>query len=39
MLSIEKYFDSIFIDEIQDFAGHDFNLLKSLAKVNCEICW
>jgi hypothetical protein len=34
---IEKYFDCLFIDEIQDFAGHDFNLLKSLAQVNCEI--
>jgi len=34
---IEKYFDCFFIDEIQDFAGHDFNLLKSLVKVNCEI--
>jgi len=34
---IEKYFDYIYIDEIQDFAGHDFNLLKSIAKANCEI--
>ena len=34
---IEKYFDCLFIDEIQDFAGHDFNLLKSIAKANCEI--
>ena len=29
---IEKYFDNLFIDEIQDFAGHDFNLIKSIAK-------
>lgn len=34
---IEKYYDCLFIDEIQDFAGHDFNLLKSIAKANCEI--
>jgi len=30
---IVKYFDVMFIDEIQDFAGHDFNLLKSFAKI------
>lgn len=29
---IAKYYDFLFIDEIQDFAGHDFNLLKSIAK-------
>jgi hypothetical protein len=29
---VEKYFDNLFIDEIQDFAGHDFNLLRSIAK-------
>ena len=34
---IEKYYDCLFIDEIQDFAGHDFNLLESIAKTNCEI--
>jgi hypothetical protein len=34
---IEKYYDCLYIDEIQDFAGHDFNLLKSIAKVNCKI--
>ncbi|HHF2858974.1 TPA: DNA helicase UvrD [Vibrio diabolicus] len=28
---IEKYFDSICIDEVQDFGGHDFNLLLQLA--------
>lgn len=33
---IEKYFDSICIDEVQDFAGHDFNFLLSIfpAKIN-----
>ena len=34
---IEKYFDFIFIDEVQDFAGHDFNFLKYLAKANTNI--
>jgi hypothetical protein len=34
---IEKYYDCLYIDEIQDFAGHDFNLLKSITKATCEI--
>jgi hypothetical protein len=34
---IEKYYDCLFIDEIQDFAGHDFDLLKSITQANCEI--
>jgi DNA helicase-2/ATP-dependent DNA helicase PcrA len=34
---IEKYFDALYVDEVQDFAGHDFNLLLKLvaAKVEC----
>lgn len=34
---IEKYFDAMFIDEVQDFAGHDFNFLISIckAKISC----
>jgi len=27
---IAKYFDTVYVDEVQDFAGHDFNLLKSI---------
>jgi DNA helicase-2/ATP-dependent DNA helicase PcrA len=27
---LKKYFDFIYIDEIQDFGGHDFNFLKHL---------
>jgi DNA helicase II / ATP-dependent DNA helicase PcrA len=27
---ISKYFDNLYIDEVQDFAGHDFNLLVSM---------
>ena len=34
---IAKYFDIVFIDEVQDFAGHDFNLLKSFAKIKIEM--
>ena len=29
-----KYFDSFFIDEVQDFAGHDFNFLCELASTD-----
>lgn len=31
---IEKYFNYIYIDEIQDFASHDFNLLLNIIKSN-----
>ncbi|MCL2065168.1 MAG: UvrD-helicase domain-containing protein [Candidatus Cloacimonetes bacterium] len=34
---LERYFDCLLIDEIQDFAGHDFNLLKSISQANCEM--
>jgi len=34
---IEKYFDNVFIDEIQDFSGHDFNFLGELAKLNIPL--
>jgi len=34
---LEKYYDCLFIDEIQDFAGYDFNLLKIITQANCEI--
>lgn len=34
---IEKYYDNMFIDEIQDFGGHDFNLLKFLTQANVNI--
>lgn len=34
---ITKYFDNLYIDEIQDFAGHDFNFLKSITKANLDI--
>jgi len=33
---LEKYFDTLFVDEVQDFGGHDFNFLASIAcaKIN-----
>ena len=34
---VEKYFDNLFIDEIQDFSGHDFNFLKKLSQANIDI--
>lgn len=34
---LEKYYDCLYIDEIQDFAGHDFNLLKTITAANIDI--
>ncbi|NOQ94147.1 MAG: AAA family ATPase [Methylophaga sp.] len=34
---IEKYFDEIFIDEIQDFASYDFGLIEHVCSVNRDI--
>lgn len=36
---LEKYFDNFFVDEVQDFAGHDFNLLSSIsnAAIDCVL--
>ena len=34
---LSKYFDNLFIDEVQDFAGHDFNFLKVISKANIEM--
>lgn len=34
---IAKHFDHFFIDEIQDFSAHDFNLLKLLCKAEVNI--
>ena len=31
---LEKYYQYLFIDEIQDFAGHDFNLLEYISCSN-----
>lgn len=34
---LKKYFDNIYIDEIQDFSGHDFNFLLSIIQCDCNI--
>jgi DNA helicase-2/ATP-dependent DNA helicase PcrA len=34
---VERYFDAVFIDEVQDFAGHDFNLLLAICQANIEV--
>lgn len=34
---LEKHFDCLLIDEVQDLAGHDFNFLKSIATANIDI--
>lgn len=36
---VERYFDELLIDEIQDFAGHDFNLLAQLTRCNLDMCF
>lgn len=36
---LDKYYDYLLIDEVQDFAGHDFNLLLSILPDSCNtIC-
>lgn len=34
---LEKYYDDFLLDEVQDFAGHDFNLLKEICGSNLDI--
>ncbi len=29
---VDRYYDDVFVDEVQDFGGHDFNFLLALAK-------
>lgn len=36
---ISKYFDYLFIDEIQDFGANDFNLLKEISKANVGLTY
>lgn len=33
---ISRYYDRVFIDEVQDFGGHDFNLLKHIVAADLE---
>lgn len=34
---LEKYFDIMLVDEVQDFGGHDFDFLMHLSKANLKI--
>lgn len=34
---MEKYFDVFFVDEVQDFAGHDFNFLMKVSAANLDV--
>ncbi|MBK4998883.1 AAA family ATPase [Pseudomonas sp. S31] len=34
---IERFYDSVYVDEVQDFAGHDFNLLLQVSAANTEM--
>lgn len=34
---LSKYFDQFFVDEIQDFGGHDFDLLIALCRAEMDI--
>jgi DNA helicase-2/ATP-dependent DNA helicase PcrA len=36
---LEKYYQYLFIDEIQDFAGHDFNLLEKISCSNLNMLY
>lgn len=33
----ERYYDELLVDEVQDFAGHDFNFLLKLCEVNASV--
>lgn len=34
---IERFYDQLFVDEVQDFAGHDFDLLLALMPAQVDI--
>lgn len=34
---LEKYFDVLYIDEVQDFAGHDFNFLMAISAAKLKV--
>jgi DNA helicase II / ATP-dependent DNA helicase PcrA len=34
---VARYYDKVFVDEVQDFGGHDFNLLKQIVASEVEI--
>ncbi|WP_186148003.1 AAA family ATPase [Burkholderia gladioli] len=34
---LERYYDRVCVDEVQDIGGHDFNLLKQIIQANIEV--
>jgi len=34
---IERYYDNLFVDEVQDFGGHDFNFLRTIVQSKLTI--
>lgn len=34
---LEKYFDYLYIDEVQDFGGNDFNFIKTFSRLNLKV--
>ncbi|MGV8865078.1 MAG: hypothetical protein ACOH2T_28505 [Pseudomonas sp.] len=34
---LERFYDCLYVDEVQDFAGHDFNLLLQVSQANIEM--
>jgi DNA helicase-2/ATP-dependent DNA helicase PcrA len=34
---MEKYYDAIFVDEVQDFGGHDFNFLLAISGAKMKV--
>lgn len=34
---IERFYDAVYVDEVQDFAGHDFNLLLEVSAANADM--
>jgi len=36
---LEKYIDEFYVDEVQDFGGHDFNLLLAISQINNNVTY
>ncbi|NUU34337.1 AAA family ATPase [Pseudomonas sp. C2B4] len=34
---LERFYDCVYVDEVQDFAGHDFNLLLAMSKAKADM--
>jgi hypothetical protein len=34
---LEKYFDTVYVDEVQDLGGHDFNFLKAICTADVSM--